>query len=564
MLVISCFFLLATGVEGADKIRVGVLEFESKMDDVSDRQAAIVTDIFLRTLLNSKTINIYERRDLEKIAAEQRLSMSGLVDENTAVEIGKIHGVQYLVYGSITELSRQTSKGKQEARVTLDIRVVDVATSQIQMSISESGYSNLDQQFPASGLFSESEIGWLEARAIMDAACRLGHVIREKLGGEYTYVISTSGKKYRIDAGSYKGVQDGALYLAYVDGKPILDMGSSVIEFEKVNLAVLRVDDVQDAYSVCVLESPRESDLVDKGDKIQPIAPSNAAEMTFVTSRPPASSAMLAQLFTERAPPAASGPTVASIKNPKTPSTEPAPSEPPSFGRDIPAAAIPDKEPIAQMQPAPSLTPQPLSPALFDSAFDGTGPKWLLEKSDVPIQLQKESNQYFVVEGISGGIKAQTRKGCHYWRSWHVGTAMAAAGRLWGFEGEMERLDSGGSGLMFGSQDQEILAVCLAGSKLKLIQYKLRPARTATLSEIPLQEKHKTPGKFTMLVELVRDTGSNTGSIACVIGGTTYSFKGNFKIPLLKQYGFFGSAGGSSVSTTSIFKKISLKRGSRK
>jgi hypothetical protein len=563
--VFSC--LVATGAEGADKIRVGVLEFQSKMSDVSDRQATIVTDIFLRTLLNSKSINIYERRDLEKIAEEQRLNMSGLVDEDTAIEISKIHGVQYLLFGSITELSRRASGGKQEARATLDIRVVDVVTSQIRMSISESGYSDSNQKFFADDLFSESEMGWLEARAIMDAASRLGHVIREKLGREYTYVISTSGKNYRIDAGSYKGVQDGALYLAYVDGKPILDMSDNVIEFEKVNLAALRVQDVQDAYSVCVLESPSESGLIQRGDKIHPIAPSKAAEMTFAASRPSASSEMLAQLFTENAPPPdAPDPTVASIPSspPSPPSTEPARSAPASAS-GVPVAVIPDREPVARIPPAPSLpdpslTPLPAPPsfALLDGAAEA--PKWLLEKSDVPMQLQKVSNQYFVVEGISGGIKAQTRKGCHYWRSWHVGTAMTAAGKLWGFEGDIERLDTGGSGIMFGNQDQEILAVCLVGSKLKLMQYKLRPARTATLSEVTLEEKHKKPGKFTMLVEVVRDT-SSAGSIVCAIGDTTYSFKGKFKIPLLKQYGFFGSAADSSVSTTSVFKKISIKRG---
>jgi hypothetical protein len=484
IVVMMCFFscLLAAEAKGADKIRVGVLEFQNKISGVSDRQAAIVTDIFLRPLLNSQSINIYEHRDLEKLAEEQHINISGLMDEDTAIKIGKIHGDQYLVLGSITKLDRGESRGEHEAWATLDVRVVDVTTSQIRMSLSESGYSKSNQEFSADNLFSGSEIGGLEARAVMDAASRLGHEIRENLGSEYTFVTSASGKDYRIDAGSYKGVQDGALYVAYVDGKPIRDINDNVIEFEKIDLALLRVQDVQDDYSVCVLESPSQEGLIERGDKIRPVAPSKAREMTFATSRPSTSSL-----------------------------------------------------------------------ALQDSA----APKWLLEKSDVPIQLREESNRYFAVEGVSGGIKAQTRKGCHYWRSWHVGTAMTAAGKLWGFEGDIERLDTGGSGIMFGNEEQEILAVCLTGSKLKLIQYRLRPARTAILSEVSLKEKHKEPGKFTMLVEVLQ----GAGSITCAIDDTTYSFKGKFKIPLLKQYGFFGSAADSSVSTTSIFRKISLKRG---
>jgi curli biogenesis system outer membrane secretion channel CsgG len=98
--------------EGADKIRVAVMGFQSKASSVSDKQAEIITDVFMRGLSNSKTLTIYEREQLENLVGKEiHLGMSGLVDPTTAVEVGKVAGVQYIVTGAVTELSQKVSGG---------------------------------------------------------------------------------------------------------------------------------------------------------------------------------------------------------------------------------------------------------------------------------------------------------------------------------------------------------------------------------------------------------------------------------------------------------------------
>ena len=295
--------------EAADKIRLGVLEFQSKAAGVSNRQAQIITDIFTRTLTHSKNIAVYERLELQKIGEEQRLSMSGLVDASTAVEIGKIAGLQYILLGSVTELSEKVSGGggrlpvsiprvgsvrvsggRREANATLDVRVIDVTTSQVRLALSESGHSaNSSQGFSIGSLrVAESEFSGLQARAITDAATRLGHELREKLGDEYNHVLST-GDSYTIDAGSTMGVQEGFLYLVYADGKTVRDMSGNVIGVEKTPLAVIKVSETSSAHSVCVLEPPSKGNLIRRGDKIQPITAERAKGIKFASSRPAAS-----------------------------------------------------------------------------------------------------------------------------------------------------------------------------------------------------------------------------------------------------------------------------------
>lgn len=46
-------------------------------------------------------IKVVERKRIKKILEELKLNVSGLVDSDKAIEIGRILGAQYLVFGSI-------------------------------------------------------------------------------------------------------------------------------------------------------------------------------------------------------------------------------------------------------------------------------------------------------------------------------------------------------------------------------------------------------------------------------------------------------------------------------
>jgi TolB-like protein len=65
---------------------------------------------------------VVERQDLQALLQEQRLAMSGRVDEGSAVEIGKLLGAQYMLYGQVASIVDQ---------LRVDIRAVDVETSEV-------------------------------------------------------------------------------------------------------------------------------------------------------------------------------------------------------------------------------------------------------------------------------------------------------------------------------------------------------------------------------------------------------------------------------------------------
>jgi hypothetical protein len=287
LILAAAVCLLGRDAEAASKIRLGVLGFESMSSRVSTRQAEIIADIFTRELAGSKTIAVYERQQLAKVGEEVRRSASGLVDVKTAVEVGKLAGVQFILLGSVTELYNRTSGQEQQATVTLDVRVIGTETSEVRLALSETGFAAESGSYGNDGSVP-NELSSLEVRAISDAATRLSHAIRVNLGQETSHVVAINGQDYVIDIGSMMGVRSGAHYLVYAEGNPILDLKGNPIGKEKFPLAILTVRQVQSELSVCA-PTWGYVNQIRRGDLVEPISPLKAGETNFVTNRTPSS-----------------------------------------------------------------------------------------------------------------------------------------------------------------------------------------------------------------------------------------------------------------------------------
>lgn len=76
--------------------RLGILKFNT-----NNELPAGVEDIFAKYLLR-RGFTVIERSQLERILDEQKLNMSGALDQETLKQIGKVLGVDALVLGSVT------------------------------------------------------------------------------------------------------------------------------------------------------------------------------------------------------------------------------------------------------------------------------------------------------------------------------------------------------------------------------------------------------------------------------------------------------------------------------
>lgn len=116
--------------------RVAVLPF--------GREGA-VSDIFASSLTALDKFEVVERYQLEHILNEHRLNLFGLVDPETAKEIGKLTGIDALFIGSFFDHSgfffvatSDFAHGGTQYSATINIRLVDIETGEIIWSMTRS------------------------------------------------------------------------------------------------------------------------------------------------------------------------------------------------------------------------------------------------------------------------------------------------------------------------------------------------------------------------------------------------------------------------------------------
>ncbi|MCQ2592968.1 MAG: CsgG/HfaB family protein [Treponema sp.] len=81
-----------------------------------------ITDALTEAVFYFDKVRIVERSNLQKILEEQKFQSSGLVDENSAKEIGKIAGVDYVCYGTLKRSGDMFS---------VNSRIVDVQSGEV-------------------------------------------------------------------------------------------------------------------------------------------------------------------------------------------------------------------------------------------------------------------------------------------------------------------------------------------------------------------------------------------------------------------------------------------------
>ena len=141
-----------------DYPNVAVLPFANKAilsSELNFQDANLISEFMIEDLMDSGRFNVMEREQLMAITQEHSLNVSGLVDPATAVGLGKLAGVQYLVYGSVVGVTLKESgagyensalggiggnKHTVEANVT--VRIIDIETGRVMLAARGKGVSS--------------------------------------------------------------------------------------------------------------------------------------------------------------------------------------------------------------------------------------------------------------------------------------------------------------------------------------------------------------------------------------------------------------------------------------
>jgi len=236
-----------------------------------------LTDLMINALINSNRFRVFERRKLETLIQEQDFQhFSGLVDPETAVQLGKMIGANFVVTGSITGLScgggegfklGPVTVGSASTRVTLTVRIVDVTTGEILYSTVEEKKASRSQfgiQLPVVGGLGAYSQTSQDIITTVNSICEkvvatFVSKMDEGIGSLATvpvegYVVDVSGSTIYINLGEDTGIKVGDLVRIYRPGKTIVDPKTKkVLDQQLTLIAEARVARVKTNISEIII-----------------------------------------------------------------------------------------------------------------------------------------------------------------------------------------------------------------------------------------------------------------------------------------------------------------------
>ncbi len=226
------------------KLRIAVLDFhESGQGYWYGHAGTSCEGWFVDELVNTKKYRVMERQELEKILGEQGFQLSGAVDQKTAVKVGRMLGVQLLIFGNIdfTEKESEAHTGglggliggrlggvyghgsKRTTEGNLTARVVNVQTGEILFSDSETvSDSSLNISIMGTGGGSSWDNTKLKKvfqpaiKKVVDklagSSGELKAGLADAASGAEGKIVKLAGNDLYINIGKIEGVNPGDTY----------------------------------------------------------------------------------------------------------------------------------------------------------------------------------------------------------------------------------------------------------------------------------------------------------------------------------------------------------------
>ncbi len=100
--VANLFSEMSLSMSSRDPGVIAVSGFISK-DDSSSRLLDLLNEMAVVEIAGFDTLRVVERSEIDKVMKEQKLSLSSLIDTDTAIEVGNLLSAHYILTGSLIE-----------------------------------------------------------------------------------------------------------------------------------------------------------------------------------------------------------------------------------------------------------------------------------------------------------------------------------------------------------------------------------------------------------------------------------------------------------------------------
>lgn len=147
LLSIFLFCISSQAIQAPSSKRIAVLDFVPSGNGSDPGAGKLAADVLEQRLVQDGRYSMIERNGIDRVLAEQNFGASGRVDAATAARIGKILGVDAVIFGSISQCNVQTetvptytgNKPAAKGVCSVSAKVVDSTTAEILADVSGNG-----------------------------------------------------------------------------------------------------------------------------------------------------------------------------------------------------------------------------------------------------------------------------------------------------------------------------------------------------------------------------------------------------------------------------------------
>lgn len=210
------------------KTKIAVLDFQLQGENFDNKDmGTIVAEWFITAMVREGRFDVVERRMLEKILGEQKLAMSGVVDANSATQIGKLLGVKVIITGSVMKLREITE---------INARIIDVESASI---------------------IAAENIKSSATAKLQDMVIEMSDKIIKNFPLE-GYVVNRSGDTVTLDLGIRTGVKTNMRFIVYKEGQIIKHPKTGeVLDVERIETGKITITAVQ--QKICTAKIDEET-----------------------------------------------------------------------------------------------------------------------------------------------------------------------------------------------------------------------------------------------------------------------------------------------------------------
>lgn len=199
----------------------------------------IVSEWLITAFVREGRFEVIERKLLGEVLEEQKMVEAGIVNHETASEIGKLLGVKVIISGSVAKIG---------TLLEVNARIVDVTSASIITAES----------------VSSSQVDSL--RSLVNQMAK--KIIKNfPLEG---YIAHRNNNDVVIDLGRQSGVKEGMSFLVYKEGDVVKHPKTGEILYvEKIKTGLIEVTGVQEKISTGVIVQEEETDSIGYGDLVK-------------------------------------------------------------------------------------------------------------------------------------------------------------------------------------------------------------------------------------------------------------------------------------------------------